>query len=264
MRPLRSLFPSLGAGLAALAAAVTLTGASLPGPAAAERVTPTTALNLRSGPGVRYRIIDVLVPGEVVNLRFCRASGWCYVTRPGPDGWVAGRFLALAPGVRPAKPGCRWTVAVGTGGSGFAITCRANGGTVVVRPPRPAPPPPPTPAIKVRTDLRLSPGARVDADTGALIGGTAADFQYRNPGRRVGTWELKALNGARFSAATYASRPNHATCAAAPKTRVYVTLSSLRPQKWVCLRTNAGRIGFVRYDGLGRGGRVDLRLVTWR
>lgn len=50
-------------------------------------------VNVRSGPGTNYRVVDALHRGEHVNVRKCRSSGWCYITHPGPDGWVSARYL---------------------------------------------------------------------------------------------------------------------------------------------------------------------------
>ena len=50
-------------------------------------------VNVRSGPGTSYRIVDALNRGEHVNVRKCRSNGWCYITHPGPDGWVSARYL---------------------------------------------------------------------------------------------------------------------------------------------------------------------------
>jgi hypothetical protein len=53
----------------------------------------TASVNVRSGPSTAYRVVDVLYPGEDVDVRECRSSGWCYVMHSGPDGWVSARYL---------------------------------------------------------------------------------------------------------------------------------------------------------------------------
>lgn len=60
---------------------------------AANAAEALRSVNVRSGPGTSYRIVDRLFRGEDVNVRRCRANGWCYVIHPGPDGWVSARFL---------------------------------------------------------------------------------------------------------------------------------------------------------------------------
>lgn len=73
----------------ALASVCTL---SLAQTAAALDATATRAVNIRSGPGVSYSKVDVLSPGEEVNIKECQGR-WCYVEHSGPDGWVSGRYL---------------------------------------------------------------------------------------------------------------------------------------------------------------------------
>lgn len=59
----------------------------------------TTSLNVRSGPGTGYRVIDTLRPGEPVNIDYCRGS-WCFVNKAGPDGWASAAYLSRG-GVAP-------------------------------------------------------------------------------------------------------------------------------------------------------------------
>ena len=64
----------------------------------------TTALNVRSGPGTGYPVVDVLSAGEEVDIRECRGS-WCYVIKSGPDGWASSRYLTQDDGGRsPSRP----------------------------------------------------------------------------------------------------------------------------------------------------------------
>jgi hypothetical protein len=56
----------------------------------------TRALNLRTGPGTGYAVIDTLYSGENVNVIECDGFGWCFVDRAGPDGWVSARYLTSA------------------------------------------------------------------------------------------------------------------------------------------------------------------------
>lgn len=53
----------------------------------------TGAVNVRSGPGTGYRIIDTLHRGERVDIDYCRGS-WCFVMKSGPDGWVSASYLS--------------------------------------------------------------------------------------------------------------------------------------------------------------------------
>lgn len=60
--------------------------------AAAMAATATAYVNVRTGPGTGNAKVDVLSPGENVDIRECR-SGWCYVVHNGPDGWVSANYL---------------------------------------------------------------------------------------------------------------------------------------------------------------------------
>ncbi len=54
--------------------------------------TATTGVNVRSGPGTNFAVVDTLHAGQAVNVTECQ-GGWCYVEKPGPDGWVSGNYL---------------------------------------------------------------------------------------------------------------------------------------------------------------------------
>ncbi|GGF13704.1 hypothetical protein GCM10011321_02090 [Youhaiella tibetensis] len=90
----------LAGGLAALALVATA-GAALAAPAYA-----TSNVNVRSGPGTGYRSVDVLTRGQPVDVQQCRGS-WCFVSKPGPDGWVSANYLSSSGGYyrpRPPRP----------------------------------------------------------------------------------------------------------------------------------------------------------------
>ncbi len=63
--------------------------------------TATTAVNVRSGPGTSFAIVDTLHAGEAVNVTECQGN-WCYVEKSGPDGWVSGSYLQ-ATGTPPSS-----------------------------------------------------------------------------------------------------------------------------------------------------------------
>ena len=77
----------MAAGLAALALLATTAAAS------AASAYATGNVNVRSGPGTYYGVIDTLRRGEQVDVQQCRGS-WCYVQKRGPDGWVSANYLA--------------------------------------------------------------------------------------------------------------------------------------------------------------------------
>lgn len=87
---------------AALIGAATITvGVSQ---AEAARAVVTGNVNLRSGPGEEFRVVDRLRRGDRVEVTRCNRSGrWCYVERRGRDGWVSSRFLSDR--YRPGRPG---------------------------------------------------------------------------------------------------------------------------------------------------------------
>ncbi|WP_246472746.1 SH3 domain-containing protein [Pelagibacterium limicola] len=88
-------------GLAALMTLVMTVGAY------AWTATATTSVNVRSGPGTNFRVIDVLQRGQQVEVEYCRGS-WCFVDqgRYGPNGWVSANYLAQSH-VPPRPP--HWT-----------------------------------------------------------------------------------------------------------------------------------------------------------
>ncbi|MDH3262444.1 MAG: SH3 domain-containing protein [Paracoccaceae bacterium] len=122
--------PLMRAALAALVAAP-LSVAS----ATAEEAAATTSLNVRSGPGTSFGVVDVLDPGEVVDMTECQANGWCYVTHDGPDGWVSSAYLTAAPSAGSPGSDCRFQLTFGAEGPRFSIVC-GDGGA-----PSPAPEP---------------------------------------------------------------------------------------------------------------------------
>ena len=81
-----------------LSAAVTVLSAG-----SAFAAVATTAVNVRSGPGTGYGVIDTLAPGEYVRIRD-ESGGWCAVSRPGPDGWVSCAYLTGGPDVAVVPP----------------------------------------------------------------------------------------------------------------------------------------------------------------
>ena len=51
-------------------------------------------VNMRTGPGVRYRIKAVVPAGERVYVKKCRRS-WCNITWHRKSGWVSRRYLSV-------------------------------------------------------------------------------------------------------------------------------------------------------------------------
>lgn len=63
------------------------TAAALAAPAYA-----SATVNVRSGAGTGYPVVDVLHPGQRVDVEYCRGA-WCMVEKSGPDGWVNANYL---------------------------------------------------------------------------------------------------------------------------------------------------------------------------
>src|SRR5579875_1508641 len=76
--------------LLTLAAGLLLVSA---GAASASPGRTTTDLNLRSGPGTSYSVIDTMPAGAPVDIRGCSGS-WCRVAYGGTVGYAAANLLA--------------------------------------------------------------------------------------------------------------------------------------------------------------------------
>ncbi len=120
-----------------LAAALVLASAAS---AQAVEARATTELNLRTGPGTIYSILDTLDGGEVVTVLECTEANWCYVDQDGPSGWVSARYLRAVPVPPPPPPpgspagerDCEFRLVLGPGAPRVEVSCTD-----------PTPPPPP-------------------------------------------------------------------------------------------------------------------------
>ena len=86
----------------------------------------TTALNLRTGPGLSYRVIKVLKGGTKVTLTGKTARGWAQLINGKSTGWSSMQYLASATTGRPAIIGKR----VATADLDIRTTSGANAKTV--------------------------------------------------------------------------------------------------------------------------------------
>lgn len=77
----------IAGGFAALALLAT-SAAAFAAPAVS-----TGSVNVRTGPGTGYGVVDTLYRGQQVDVQQCSGS-WCYVTKSGPDGWVSASYLS--------------------------------------------------------------------------------------------------------------------------------------------------------------------------
>jgi len=72
------------------------------GMAAAYPATVTQTLNLRSGPGTGYPVVETMPGGARVNVNSCLGNGWCNLDFAGVGGYASGSYLAGGPGVAVA------------------------------------------------------------------------------------------------------------------------------------------------------------------
>src|SRR5690606_17121418 len=111
-------------------------------PSIASAATATSNVNVRNAP-VNGAVVDVLRAGQQVEIDRC-SGGWCYVVKPGPDGWVSASYLSnddddddFDEPARPSRPS-RPDVSIGFSIPGFNFQI-GNGG-FDVRPGRPGRP----------------------------------------------------------------------------------------------------------------------------
>ena len=60
--------------------------------ASAASAFAASTVNVRSGPGTGYSVVDVLRPGQRVEIDYCKGA-WCLIEQRGPDGWVNANYL---------------------------------------------------------------------------------------------------------------------------------------------------------------------------
>lgn len=113
--------------LAALAAASLLLPA---GAALALEAEAKSAVNVRTGPGTSFGIVDQLTAGEVVQITECSPNNWCFIEHSGPDGWVSANYLTATSAGDEAieegggdNPDCSFGFTVGPGGPSLNINC---------------------------------------------------------------------------------------------------------------------------------------------
>ena len=158
---MRILTKNIAFAFAAIGIAVASTAAM------AAPATSNVALNVRTGPGTSFNVIDTLLPGEQVDVTECVSNGWCRIEHPGPDGWVSSNYLTPVTGggsgggsgsggsggsgsSSSSDPDCSFGITIGPGGPAISISCGdAPPPAAPPAPPPPAPPAPPPPAPPV-------------------------------------------------------------------------------------------------------------------
>lgn len=130
-RQTRKMLLNIATGIAVAATAAVV---FLPAAYAAPGVV-TSNINVRSGPGTNYAVVDTVRRGTQVDVQQCQGS-WCYIAKAGPDGWVSASYLSASGGqpVNPQQPGLSFGFTVGPNGPSFNI---GVGQQPQVQPPRP-------------------------------------------------------------------------------------------------------------------------------
>jgi uncharacterized protein YraI len=105
--------------------AIAATAALMLTPAMAAPATTNSNVNVRSGPGPSYGVVDTLRGGTRVEVGECRGS-WCAISTRSTDGWVSSGFLSRTGGggggvevLGPADP--NFGISIGPGGVQIGI-----------------------------------------------------------------------------------------------------------------------------------------------
>lgn len=138
--------------VAALAALLACTAGAMAVEAAAK-----SAVNVRTGPAKTFGVVDQLTAGEVVTVKECAPSNFCFIEHSGPDGWVSAAFLVpVEDDEEPEEeveegsgdnPDCSFGFNMGPSGPSLAVNC---GDGPVFPPPGPGPAPEPDPEDEPR------------------------------------------------------------------------------------------------------------------
>lgn len=100
------LAASVGIGAALMAPFMSIEAKAQSGSMCVTNVASWDTLNVRSGPGTRFNVINQL-SHNYCGVTFngpCQGS-WCPIAFPGGNGWVNGKFLMQASGARPGGGG---------------------------------------------------------------------------------------------------------------------------------------------------------------
>ncbi|HEY8595194.1 MAG TPA: SH3 domain-containing protein [Devosiaceae bacterium] len=127
-----------------LASLVRLAGYALAGllvsgsAALAVEAAATAAVNVRTGPGTGFGVVDTLHAGEVVDVVECNSSNtWCRIEHDGPDGWVSRSYLGAPPASGSSSSDLEFGMTIPLPGGGYF-----SFGTPGYTPPGPPPPAP--------------------------------------------------------------------------------------------------------------------------
>lgn len=207
-RNTRKMLLNIATGVAVAATAVVV---FMPAASAAPGVI-TSNVNVRSGPGTNFAVVDVAARGTQVDVQQCQGS-WCYITKSGPDGWVSASFLAAGgTPVNPSNPGISFGFTIG-GPNGPQISIGV--GNQPQPQPQPQPPRPHPPIIEpVFDEVCFYDRVRYQ---GPSFCAEAGD-NFRN----LGDWtdRISSIDNQNGLEVQVCSEPNYRNC------RVYTTSAS--------------------------------------
>ncbi len=144
--------------------------------------TVTSNVNLRSGPGTNYAVIDTVRRGTQVDVQQCQGS-WCYIVQRGPSGWVSASYLSAGGRpVNPSQPGLSFGFTVGPNGPSFNFGVGPTPSQPPVIRPTPSQPPVilPTPSLPSYAEVCFYDRARMRGDSFCLESGDSV--------RNLGDW----------------------------------------------------------------------------
>jgi hypothetical protein len=203
-RQTRKKLLNLATGVAVAAAAAVV---FLPAAQAAPG-TATSNVNVRSGPGPGYPVVDALQRGQQVDVQQCQGS-WCYVTKPGPDGWVSSTYLAAGGRpVNPSNPGISFGFNIG-GPNGPQINIGVGN-----QPPAPPRPPVVRPPVQPAGEVCFYDRARFGGDVFCMRPGES------RRDLRAWTDRISSIENRSGYTVQVCSQPNFQSC------RTYTTSAS--------------------------------------
>ena len=166
--------------------------------------TLTSNVNVRQGPGTNYPVVDTVRAGQQVDVQQCQGA-WCYIVKPGPDGWVAGTYLSAGgTPVNPTQPGFSFGFNVGPNGPNINIG--VGNPTQPQQPPRPPRPPVVTQPQPVSDEVCFYDRSRFRGESFCLgAGDSVRDLQGW-------TDRISSIDNAAGYSVQVCSEPNYRGC----------------------------------------------------
>lgn len=88
-------------------------------------MTATTWVNLRSGPGTSYPVLDVVAPGTSVTATGASSGAWLAVDHDGTSGYISGNYLTASAPPTASAPATNSTAPTPSASAGAATTTAA-------------------------------------------------------------------------------------------------------------------------------------------